>query len=224
MQPASSDLGDDRTGDYRSISGLAVAAAVVGVLSAASLLGPALWIVPLVGVALAVAALREIGRRGSVKVGVVPAVVGLALAVGFGAQAVSQHVAREWIVEWRADAAASEFARAIAEGRLGDARTMCGPTALSAAGDDLEAFAALPAVAMLAGCGGLEQVAVTRSEPPEDVPNGFSRIVQVSCRAADGAARFRKSVRIDVERIEPEAWGSPFDRWRVVRHVPAPVD
>lgn len=222
MQPRSSDLGDDQAGGYRSISGLAVAAAFAGVLSAASLLGPALWIVPLVGAALAVAALREIGRRGSVKVGTVPALVGLALAVGFGAQAVSQRFVRDRIVEWRADAAASEFARAIAEGRLADARTMCGPMALPAAGDDLEAFSAMPAVTLLAACGGLETVAVARVEPPEDIPHGFSRIVQVSCRAADGTAGFRKSVRVDVERIEPESWGSPFDRWRVVRHEPAP--
>ena len=112
---------------YRPVSRLAVAAAVVGVLSSLALTTPLLWILPLVGVALAVAGLTDVARSGAEKAGRVAALVGLALSVGFGAQAVTTSVASRLIMENRAKAVIHAWLDALGENRLADARSMIAP-------------------------------------------------------------------------------------------------
>lgn len=230
-------------GSYRSISGLAVAAAAAGVLSAGCLVSPALWIVPLVAIALAVAALRAIGREGSVKVGRIPALLGLALAVGFGMQSVSYRAVEEWVVRARAVTAASEFVRAARESRFTDARDMCGPTALppvrpvghglqggaeSPEPDDpsvASAFASLPAVAILARCRGSAEATMTGEPPPDDFPAAHAFLVTVPCGTdARPGEPAEVRVRVIVDRADPSDRAPGFERWRVVGHeVVAPI-
>lgn len=230
-------------GSYRSISSLAVAAAVAGVLSAGCLVSPALWVVPLVAIALAVASLNEIGREGSVKVGRIPALLGLALAVGFGMQSVSYRFVEEWFVRERAMTAAREFVRAARESRFADARDMCGPTALplgreTAHGlpggptpsrqDDppsASAFASLPAVSLLARCPDSADVTMTRTPAPEDFPAAHAFIVTVPCRSDDGRGEALDArVRVVVDRDGPHDRLAGLERWRVVRHeIVAPI-
>lgn len=230
-------------GSYRSISGLAVAAAAAGVLSAGSLVSPALWVVPLVAIALAIAALREIGREGSVKVGRILALLGLALAVGFGMQSLSYRAVEEWVVRARAATAAREFVRAARESRFTDARDMCGPTALPPVRDaghglpggpetpepddpsEAAAFAALPAVALLARCQGSAEPTMTGEPPPDDFPGAHAFLVTVLCQPDDGRGEPADAcVRVVVDRADPADRVSGFERWRVVRHeVVAPI-
>jgi hypothetical protein len=116
---------------YRPVSKLAVAAAVAGVLSSLALTTPLLWILPLVGVALAVAGLTDVARSGAEKAGRVAALVGLALSVGFGAQAVTTSVVSRWIMESRTKAVVHAWLDALGENRLADARSMIAPYLLS---------------------------------------------------------------------------------------------
>jgi len=207
--------GETDAGPYRSISGLAVAAVAAGVLSAGCLVSPALWVVPLVAIALAVAALREIGREGSVKVGRIPAIIGLALAVGFGMQSVAYRAVNDWLVRTRAATAAREFVRAARESRFADARDMCGPTALPVR----ENFHALPAVALLARCPPSAAATMAAEPPPEDLPATHAFVVTVSCGPGDGGVEAGKArVRVVVDRDEPSDRSSGFERWSVVRH------
>ena len=247
MESMHSNGPDQDAAAYRPISGLAVAAAAAGVLSAASLISPACWVVPPVAIALAVAALRDIGRDGSVKVGRLPAVIGLALAVGFMTQAVSYRAVQERLVTTRAEAAARQFVQAVRESRFADARAMCGPTALprssaassSAGGEPVPpdaVCASMPAVALLAACDvdGRKRV----DHEPRTAEMGTARgfLFSLSCRPpGDSGQDARARVRVIVEQVDPSGWNSAVDRWQVVGHevvtppwspgsLPAPVE
>jgi len=124
----SSAGGDDSLG-YRPVSSLAVAALFVGCVSALALVSPVFWVVPLVGVTLALVAVRDVTRSGMAKAGGLAAVAGLALALGFGAQAVTAAATARWLAASRAEAAAGFWLEALCDGRTDDARSMCGPDA-----------------------------------------------------------------------------------------------
>ena len=133
MRDAAADT--DGTGDlagYRPVSALAVAAAASGAVSTLALVGPVFWVLPLVGVALSCAALVDVGRPGAPKAGRLAALAGLALAVGFGTQAVATAATSEWLARGRAVTAVRFWLAAVAAGRHDDATGMCGPDALAA--------------------------------------------------------------------------------------------
>ena len=125
-------MADDRATELpgeRPVSGLAVAAAFLGCVAALALVSPVFWVVPLIGVAVAVAAIRDVSRPGAAKAGGLAAVAGLALAVGFGTQAISAAGTARWLAAARATAAARFWSEALCAGRTDDARSMCGPDA-----------------------------------------------------------------------------------------------
>jgi hypothetical protein len=113
-------------GDYAAVSRLAVAALGMGLAAATALVGPAFLGVPLLGIALAVAALADIRRAGGLKVGRLAALAGLALSVGFGAQAATGLGVSRWLAAQRAEEAARLFLEAVRDDRLDDARGMGG--------------------------------------------------------------------------------------------------
>lgn len=185
---------EERPG-YRPVSGLAVAAAALGIASALALTSPLMWVLPLVGVAVAVAALGDVGRSGVTKAGRLAAVAGLALSVGFGSQAVSAWVATRWFHAWRAEAAAGLWIDAIREGRLDDARSVCMPGTASA-------------VDALAACsvGPFRPGACTMGR---DDSQGWV----VAATLADC------ELEIEVKPEPPIVGGPAFERWTVVRCV-----
>jgi hypothetical protein len=113
-------------GDYAAVSRLAVAALGMGLAAATALVGPAFLGVPLLGIALAVAALADIRRAGGLKVGRLAALAGLALSVGFGAQAATGLGVSRWLGAQRAEEAARLFLEAVRDDRLDDAIGMGG--------------------------------------------------------------------------------------------------
>ena len=117
---------------YRPVSRLAVASACVGVVAALAVVSPVFWALPMIGIGLAVAALRETSRSEAVPVGRLVAVAGLALSVGFGTQAVVAAGVTRWAQAGRAEAAARQWIETICAGRRRDARGMCGPAAADA--------------------------------------------------------------------------------------------
>ncbi len=157
-------------GGYRAVSGLAVAALVLGGLSSLALVSPMLWALPLLGAGLAAAALADVSREGAEKAGRAAALAGLALSVGFGAQAVTARFVARRIMADRARTVTAAWLDAIADGRLLDARGMVAPDTFppptpfdgpahpdAPPPDPEKEFAALPVVARIIRCGGGER-------------------------------------------------------------------
>lgn len=109
---------------YRPVSALAVVALLAGICSAAALVAPVFWMLPLVAAGLSVAALVDVTRPAGGKVGRLAALAGLALAIGFGAQAVTATGVSRWLACQRAEAVARYWLTAIRDGRLDEARSM----------------------------------------------------------------------------------------------------
>lgn len=117
---------DEEPTGYRSVSRLAIAACMLGIVSGLAVVSPFFLVVPLVAVAVAVAAFADIDRPGAAKAGRLAALAGLALAIGFGTQAAVAGIAERVIASRRAAAAAEIFLDAVRGGRVADAESMCG--------------------------------------------------------------------------------------------------
>ncbi|NBT12141.1 MAG: hypothetical protein EBS56_00850 [Planctomycetia bacterium] len=109
-----------------------MAALGLGLLSALAVVNPLFLVVPLVTLAVAAAAIRDVEREGVRKVGRLAALAAVALAAGFGGQAVAASLAARAIAASRAAAVADLFLTAVRDGRLADAEAMCGPEARQA--------------------------------------------------------------------------------------------
>lgn len=125
------DLANEQTIGYRPVSPLAVAALVAGAMSVLVLVTPLAAMIPLVAVALAVAALADLRRAEGRRAGRLLALIGLGLAVGFAAQATTGAMIDRWIARQRATAAAAAWIDAVCDERLTDAISMCAPGAFS---------------------------------------------------------------------------------------------
>lgn len=134
---------------YRPVSLLAIAAAVAGVASALAVVSPALWVVPLLTVALAAMALKDVAPRGDGeessedgadgaerpaaapgldrKTGRWLALLGLALAIGFGVQAGVSFVVGRTVMRSRAEASGRMFLEMVRKERMADAIKCCLP-------------------------------------------------------------------------------------------------
>ncbi len=155
----------DSATDYRPVSSLAVAALVAGCCSAVALVTRFAWVVPLIGVAVSLAALVDLARPDIRKAGRLAALLGLALSIGFGCQAVTGFLVDRWIMGSRARAAATAWINAVREGRTAEALGLCGPSVLpdtsmhrdpahDEGGEErLARFANLPAVKAVSACG-----------------------------------------------------------------------
>ena len=122
----------DGAADYRPMRGAALAALALGAASALAVVSPVFWGLPLVAISMAVVGLRDVARPELPKAGRLAAVAGLALAVGFGAQAVVSTATSRLLAGSRAEAAARLWLTAIHDGRVADARGMCQPEAAGA--------------------------------------------------------------------------------------------
>ncbi len=107
------------TGDiaYRAISGWAIAALVLGLLSGVALVGPVLWSVPLAALLAAGIAMWRISRSGGELVGWNLAVLGLLLAIVFGVAAPTRIAVRRHWLETRGRIFADEFIELLKEGK-----------------------------------------------------------------------------------------------------------
>jgi hypothetical protein len=222
---------------YRPVSRLAVAAAVVGALSSLAITTPLLWALPLVGVALAIAGLMDVTRSGAVKAGRVAALAGLALSVGFGAQAVTTSVVSHWIMESRARAVINAWLDALAESRLADARSMISPQLLPQSesdghrrgdpghgqpghshhpGEDAGATGSidsLPAVQAILRCGTAAVRTVRFTGRDEETGNDWCAQVRLSPCAGGGAVDLRLQLMPFVAN-EPRG---RVERWTITK-------
>ena len=213
-------------GEYRPISHLAVAAAVVGVLSTLALAGPPLWFVPVVGVILSSISLASLGRERSELLGRGASLCGLALAVAFGAAGVTTWLSSPRLAERHAVEVAETWVRLIRDGRLLDARDMLSPEARPVAGhtvsggdDNLSkpiddsvgaeaAFRSLPAVAAILACQGRPLVAgsfhLHLPESQEQNEAWQVRVRLAPCEEGDGVMlllHFRRAMQPAVDTV-----------------------
>lgn len=106
---------------YRAICPSAVGALLLGAASAAALAHPGLWIVPAVAVAVSLWALRTIAVRKNELIGRRAALLGLALAVLFGAWAPARLVSRQSRLYATAKSQADAWLALIREDKLYEA-------------------------------------------------------------------------------------------------------
>jgi hypothetical protein len=98
----------DGTIQYRAVSGLAVLALVLGVLSAAAMVGPVLWSIPILAAIVALIAMRRI-RSSEDLVGWNIAFLGLLLAILFGIAGPARTISRQYFLAARAEAFCDQF-------------------------------------------------------------------------------------------------------------------
>lgn len=184
---------------YRPVSSLAVAALFVGCMSALALVSPVFWVVPLVGAALALVAVRDVTGSGVAKAGGLAAVAGLALSLGFGAQAVTAAATARWLAAARAEAAAGFWLDVLCDGRVDDARSMCGPDAASRVDE-------------AAACCGSERPSI-RCDGAGETPGAWAvSAVRGSCR-----------LNLVVEPALSTTGGRATERWLVTSIVRSPA-
>ncbi len=206
-------MAEEAAADYRPVSPLAVAALAAGACSALALVSPICWVLPIIAIVLSCAALLDVHREGARKAGGAAALVGLALATGFGAQALADAAVGRWLVERRAAAAASLWLEAVRAGRLADAAGMTGPAAPGAGGALAEAFAAQPVVRAVRGCGGEAAAEVTGVAAGEGEESGW--VVRVRVRPCAGEPDGTVALRLLLEPTAVPRQGGSLERWTV---------
>lgn len=192
---------------YRPVSGLAVASLIAGLLSAAALVSPFFWVVPLLAIGLACLGLADVSRVGAEKAGRLAALAGLALAVGFGAQAVSSTLTKRLITTARAQAAAAVWLDALRDGRVADARGMCLPDAVPKLDELAEQVAA---------CGaGSRPVATVLGRGEENPDTWRVKVTAEPCAAGS----FEVIIELASSMVARQE--GPVERWTVVKCEPA---
>lgn len=216
---------------YRPVSRLAVMAAVAGVASSLALLSPMLWMLPLVGAGVAAAALADVAKAGAEKAGRILALAGLALSIGFGAQAMTSAVVARRITDSRARAVVASWLEALRADRLADARAMVSgdvagvdPGMTPPGGhdhdhdhahdeQDFAGFLAAPGVAAIRDCGAAAAGQISGTGPDPSATGAWGAVVRLSPCAGG------KSVEIAVQlmpTVVREGRGR-VERWMITK-------
>ena len=206
---------------YRPVSGWAVAALVVGGCSALAVVTRFAWVLPLLGVGLSIAALKDVARPGAAKAGRPLALAGLALAIGCGTQAVTAAAVSRWILGHRARAAATVWIEAVQAGRMAEAIAASAPTLLPAADppaaandrgaeDAVARLTTLPAVQAAAACAA-GRVAVLDASPIGSEGDVWRvRMSLTGCGGADAAIKLVVAPRVVLSGV------AAVERWMVL--------
>jgi len=213
MRPACETIG------YRPVSKIAMASAVVGLLSSLALMTPLLWILPLLGIALAIMGLADVARLGAEKVGRAAALLGLALSIGFGAQAATAAVVSRTITQSRVRTVVSMWLDALRENRLADAQSILSPRLLPPAHSDHPGhedgdeptIGLLPAVMAIRGCGDAAGRTVESTGRDEETGEQWGVRVRLSPCADGGAVEVRL-------QLQPAIVNEPtqrVERWTI---------
>ena len=94
---------------YRTVSGWAIAGLLLGILSAAAVVGPILWLIPVFAIVVSAIGLRQIKNSQGQISGWSLAVLGLLLALFFGAAGPARSITRRIWLESRAERFAQAF-------------------------------------------------------------------------------------------------------------------
>jgi hypothetical protein len=102
----------------RAISGLAWVGLVLGVAAALALTAPYMWLLPIAGVAVSIAALVSIARDPQGKIGRSAAVAGLVLSLLFGGWGISNHLTRHRLLYRQSEVFAAQWLQMVLDGEL----------------------------------------------------------------------------------------------------------
>lgn len=202
--------GDGQTvAGYRPVSVLAMFALCAGLGSALALVSPAAWAIPILAAVLAIAALRDVAARdgaasggGDRRSGRWLAIAGLALAAGFGSQAVAGFMASRTVARSRSLAAGRMFLDLVLADRMADATKCCLPQVLPVMPSRRSMMAAPPTPEQTAeqaegAFRGLEVIQAIKA-CGKDVP--------IDLRSAGSEPKLKDSWAVDV-RVGPCAGG-----------------
>ncbi|HTQ38507.1 MAG TPA: hypothetical protein VMJ32_05740 [Pirellulales bacterium] len=215
--------------EYGRISGWAVAAILLGVLSAAAIVGPLLWFIPVSAGAVSIVAMRKINASESRLSGWHLALLGLLLAIFFGVAGPARTLSRQYLVEVRAAHFAEKFLDLLQHKQPLAAYQLALPAGVRAvvevgqtelkdkspeAKKAYDEFLKLPAVNML-----LEAGAEAKIEPLSATFAGGddSRddvIVKYRIRSSAGNDGKSADVLMDVNRSL--AYGSHTEQWQIL--------
>lgn len=213
--------------EYLPVSRPAVAAAAAGMLAAVALTTPLLWIIPVLGIVLAVAGLADVARPGAEKAGRGAALLGLALSVGFGTQAVTSTVVSRRITHSRAERVVQAWFDALREGRLEHAESMLAAGVLPPpefAGPGVShdhdhdhkpqsPIRAVPTVAAILACGDTAVPEVRCMGTDEEAGEGLSVRVRLA-PCDDGRAL---DLRVAVGASTAKEKSRRVERWSILR-------
>jgi len=223
-------VGDPNAADeYHPVSGMAVAAAIFGVLSLAAAIHPSFFILPVLGLVFAVVALRDLAQPDSIKIGRLAARAGLALSLLFGCLGLTRSLTTTWTANRRAEQVAAGWVDAILDGKILEAHAMLMPfLRVNAPGDpegdvstglfDSQAIEAAyrlyPEVAATLACGAAKRESATLVEY---VPDSKEREEVWIVRVTISPCGSRESLILDIE-VESELLKQPdgwFEQWYV---------
>jgi hypothetical protein len=224
-----SDLSDDEPAvdGYRPVSGMAVAALVLGVLSITAVFHPGFWLLPVLGTVFAVMSLRQLAQPDSPAIGRTAAVVGLGLSLFLAALAPTESVTRTWIKNRRAEHVAARWADAVLEGKILDAHSLLMPFArLNVPGEEgavsrglfdskslEEAYKLEREVAAILGCGAAKrQSASLREYVPDSKAHEEVWIVRIVIEPCSSGPL---TLDVEVEAALIPKDGSWFEQWYV---------
>jgi len=223
-------VGDPTAADeYRPVSGTAVAAAVFGVLALAAAIHPSFFILPVLGLVFAVAALRDLAQRESVKIGRMAALAGLALSLVFGAVGLTRSQATTWIANRRAEQVAARWVDAILDGSILEAHAMLLPFKRLNAPVETEgnvsarlfdsraieaAYRQYPEVAAILVCGVAKRQAATLVEyVPESMEREEVWIVRVTISPCGSQESLALDIEVESSLVkQPDGW---LEQWYV---------
>lgn len=103
---------------YRSVSALAIASVLLGLISVSALAHPGAWIVPVAAVVCGVAAQFRVSHRGDTLTGRRLALIGMGLGLFFGVWAVTRYTTYHWVLTREARSFAEQWLTAVRDGDL----------------------------------------------------------------------------------------------------------
>jgi hypothetical protein len=218
---------------YRTISGWSVAALLLGILSGAAVVGPILWLIPVFGIAVSWIALAKIKRSEGQLSGWGVAVLGLLLAIFFGAAGPARAITRHVWLESRAEKFAQAFIdllkhdKAFAAHQLTRNASTRKPFAVEEpdpyAKDadtkkDYDAFLKLDAVKLLLGGAEAKLLAANYA-----MGDDRSDIVAVTYRLSAKSSEIKPmEVLMYLERTL--AYGTQTEQWRIITPAFRPLE
>src|SRR5262245_13610504 len=121
---------EDRSGEYHAVSGWAIAAFVLGLLSISALAAPVLWSIPIASAACAGVAMWRIRRSRGEQIGWNVAMLGLILAIMFGVAAPTRSLTRWFWLKQRAEIVSAEYIKLLQENQPYTAHQLTLPISL----------------------------------------------------------------------------------------------
>ncbi len=227
---AAAEYQDLETADagYHSVSALAVVALVIGLLSPLAFTHPLLWTLPIVGIALAGAAIVRIDRSEGLLIGRKAAIIGLAVSLFCGLGAVTQATTRRLWLASRAEQLTERFLELLREGKTYEAHQLFArPQFRLPPGSDYEAlyeddpalmedyasFLKREVIADLVALGDNAELEHLRTRLTHTGADGDYQMVYYRLSGPTKAGPIDKEIRLVIERVQDDQTG---ERWRVI--------